>query len=338
MSAGTRTGRQGSGNDEIRGSDARARGRRGRPRPPRADAADPAVRGEGGRDVRPRQDRRLPAPLHRAGGRGGRGDVDAAPRRLRDRRLPRARAHPRQGRGPPAHHGRAVRAHATACPRARAARCTCSTGRSTSSAATRSWAAIFRIAAGVGFAIRYEDRQRVILCFFGDGSVPQGEFHESMNLAALWKLPVVFVCENNRYAMGTAIQRALAQTDISKFAAAYDMPGRGLRRHGRLRGPGLRRARRGARPGEQGPDAGRGADVPVPRPLDARPRGGRVPDQGRGRGGEAARSDRRPARAAPRPRGCSTTPPGTRWWSGWRRASTTRWRSPTPPRSRRRSG
>ena len=81
------------------------------------------------------------------------------------------------------------------------------------------------IAAGVGFAIRYEDRDRVILCFFGDGSVPQGEFHESLNLAALWKLPVVFICENNRYAMGTAIQRALAQTDISKFAAAYAMPG-----------------------------------------------------------------------------------------------------------------
>src|SRR5215468_2279124 len=81
------------------------------------------------------------------------------------------------------------------------------------------------IATGVGFAIRYEDRDRVILCFFGDGSVPQGEFHESMNLAALWKLPVVFICENNRYAMGTAIQRALAQTNIAKFAEAYGMPG-----------------------------------------------------------------------------------------------------------------
>jgi pyruvate dehydrogenase E1 component alpha subunit len=81
------------------------------------------------------------------------------------------------------------------------------------------------IATGVGFAIRYEDRDRVILCFFGDGSVPQGEFHESLNLASLWKLPVVFICENNRYAMGTAIQRALAQTDISKFADAYAMPG-----------------------------------------------------------------------------------------------------------------
>jgi pyruvate dehydrogenase E1 component subunit alpha len=81
------------------------------------------------------------------------------------------------------------------------------------------------IATGVGFAIRYEDRDRVILCFFGDGSVPQGEFHESLNLAALWKLPVVFICENNRYAMGTAIERALAQTEIYKFAEAYKIPG-----------------------------------------------------------------------------------------------------------------
>jgi pyruvate dehydrogenase E1 component alpha subunit len=81
------------------------------------------------------------------------------------------------------------------------------------------------IATGVGFAIKYEERDRVILCFFGDGSVPQGEFHESLNLASLWKLPVVFICENNRYAMGTAIQRALAQTEIVKFADAYKIPG-----------------------------------------------------------------------------------------------------------------
>src|SRR6186997_2723191 len=81
------------------------------------------------------------------------------------------------------------------------------------------------IATGVAFAIRYREGRQVILCFFGDGSVPQGEFHESLNLASLWKLPVIFICENNRYAMGTAIQRALAQTDITKFAAAYNMPG-----------------------------------------------------------------------------------------------------------------
>jgi pyruvate dehydrogenase E1 component alpha subunit len=55
--------------------------------------------------------------------------------------------------------------------------------------------------------------------------VPEGEFHESMNLAALWKLPVIFVCENNRYAMGTAIHRALAQTEIWRFAETYGIPG-----------------------------------------------------------------------------------------------------------------
>jgi len=81
------------------------------------------------------------------------------------------------------------------------------------------------IAAGVAFAIRYEERDGVILCFFGDGSVPQGEFHESLNLAALWKLPVVFICENNRYAMGTAIHRALAHTEIYHFAQSYGMTG-----------------------------------------------------------------------------------------------------------------
>jgi pyruvate dehydrogenase E1 component alpha subunit len=81
------------------------------------------------------------------------------------------------------------------------------------------------IAAGVAFAIRYEARDAVILCFFGDGSVPQGEFHEALNLAALWQLPVVFICENNRYAMGTAIHRALARTEIDQFAQAYGMTG-----------------------------------------------------------------------------------------------------------------
>src|SRR2546428_10352305 len=67
------------------------------------------------------------------------------------------------------------------------------------------------VAAGVAFAIKYEARDQVIVCYFGDGAVPQGEFHESLNLAALWKLPVVYLCENNRYAMGTSIERALAQ-------------------------------------------------------------------------------------------------------------------------------
>src|SRR3972149_3574926 len=81
------------------------------------------------------------------------------------------------------------------------------------------------LAAGAGFAIKYQGGDQVVLCFFGDGAVHEGEFHEAMNLVALWKLPVIYICENNRYAMGTAIQRALAQTEIWRFAETYGIHG-----------------------------------------------------------------------------------------------------------------
>jgi pyruvate dehydrogenase E1 component subunit alpha len=81
------------------------------------------------------------------------------------------------------------------------------------------------LAAGAGFAVKYQGGDQVVLCFFGDGAVPEGEFHESLNLAALWKLPVLFICENNRYAMGTAIHRALAQTEVWRFAETYGIHG-----------------------------------------------------------------------------------------------------------------
>src|SRR5947207_3377862 len=68
------------------------------------------------------------------------------------------------------------------------------------------------LAAGVGFSIKYQGGDQVCVCYFGDGAVPEGEFHEALNLAALWKLPVIFLCENNRYAMGTSLERALAET------------------------------------------------------------------------------------------------------------------------------
>ena len=75
----------------------------------------------------------------------------------------------------------------------------------------------------VGFALADKMRQqtRVTCCFFGDGAVAEGEFHETINLSALWKLPVFFVCENNRYAMGTRLDFSHSQTDLSKKAAAY---------------------------------------------------------------------------------------------------------------------
>jgi pyruvate dehydrogenase E1 component alpha subunit/2-oxoisovalerate dehydrogenase E1 component len=79
------------------------------------------------------------------------------------------------------------------------------------------------VAAGVGFAIKYRGGDQVIVCYFGDGAVPEGEFHESMNLAALWQVPVIFLCENNLYAMGTTIRHEHAMRELSRKAAAYDV-------------------------------------------------------------------------------------------------------------------
>ncbi|MCH0567536.1 MULTISPECIES: pyruvate dehydrogenase (acetyl-transferring) E1 component subunit alpha [unclassified Streptomyces] len=79
------------------------------------------------------------------------------------------------------------------------------------------------LAAGLALADHMTDRPRVTCCFFGDGAFAEGEFHETANLAALWGLPVLFVCENNLYAMGTALSRHQAQTDLALRAAAYGM-------------------------------------------------------------------------------------------------------------------
>lgn len=81
------------------------------------------------------------------------------------------------------------------------------------------------IAVGLALADRLRKRPAVTACFFGDGAVAEGEFHESLNLAALWKLPVLFLCENNLYAMGTHVARHQSQTDIARKADAYGMPG-----------------------------------------------------------------------------------------------------------------
>ncbi len=79
------------------------------------------------------------------------------------------------------------------------------------------------LAAGVAFASKYLQQPRVTLCFFGEAAVNIGSFHESLNLAALWKLPVVFICENNRFGMGTPVERASALYDLSQKACAYNM-------------------------------------------------------------------------------------------------------------------
>ncbi len=79
------------------------------------------------------------------------------------------------------------------------------------------------LAVGLALADRMRDRQGVTACFFGDGAVAEGEFHESLNLATLWRLPVLFCCENNLYAMGTRIDRAQASTDLTGRAASYGL-------------------------------------------------------------------------------------------------------------------
>ena len=80
------------------------------------------------------------------------------------------------------------------------------------------------LAVGMAFADRQLGRDSVTACFFGEGAMAEGEFHEAMNLAALWRCPVVFCCENNLYAMGTALDRSESQTALTTKAASYDVP------------------------------------------------------------------------------------------------------------------
>ena len=79
------------------------------------------------------------------------------------------------------------------------------------------------MAAGVGFAIKYRGGDQIIVCFMGEAAVNNGAFHETMNMAALWKLPCIFIIENNKYGMGTAVERASAVVDLASRGDAYAM-------------------------------------------------------------------------------------------------------------------
>jgi pyruvate dehydrogenase E1 component alpha subunit len=81
------------------------------------------------------------------------------------------------------------------------------------------------MAVGVGLASKMQKIDRITVCFFGEGAVDEGEFHESLNLAALWSVPVLFICENNRYSMGMPFELAEAETDLVRKAAAYNVKG-----------------------------------------------------------------------------------------------------------------
>ncbi|MGZ5202086.1 MAG: pyruvate dehydrogenase (acetyl-transferring) E1 component subunit alpha [Ramlibacter sp.] len=83
---------------------------------------------------------------------------------------------------------------------------------------------VLPLTVGLALADKMQGVRRVNACFFGEGAMAEGAFHESINLAALWKLPVLFLCENNFYAMGTALARSQSQTDLCRKASAYDVP------------------------------------------------------------------------------------------------------------------
>ena len=152
------------------------------------------------------------------------------------------------------------------------------------------------LAVGFALADKLQHRSRVTACFFGDGAVAEGEFHECMNLAALWKLPVLFCCENNLYAMGTALKRAQSETDLCLKAAAYEMPAWPV--------DGMdvvaceeaahRAALAGAR--RRGAVLSRIPHLSLPRTLDVR--SAALSRQARSRGMEETRSDQRPFRIA----------------------------------------
>jgi pyruvate dehydrogenase E1 component alpha subunit len=79
------------------------------------------------------------------------------------------------------------------------------------------------LATGVAFAAKYQETDQVTLCFFGEAAVNQGAFHESLNMAQLWKLPCIYICENNQYGMGTSLERAMSLRDIAQKACAYEL-------------------------------------------------------------------------------------------------------------------
>jgi pyruvate dehydrogenase E1 component alpha subunit len=86
-------------------------------------------------------------------------------------------------------------------------------------------AAQLPIAAGVALAMQYQGLDSIVACYFGDGAVDEGAFHEALNLASIWKLPVVYICENNQYSMGMAVEKAWAVDSLLPRAAAYNIPG-----------------------------------------------------------------------------------------------------------------
>ena len=165
------------------------------------------------------------------------------------------------------------------------------------------------IAAGLALSSEFKGEDAVTVCMFGDGASNTGNFGETMNLAALWRLPILFLVENNLYGMGTSVERHSAQTDLSKKAEGYGIPGT------RIDGMDVMAVREavaeGMRHGPRGApaDPAGGLHLPLPRPLRRRPRGLPRARGGRGVAREGPDRDLRPAlrrgRGAGRARGAA---------------------------------
>ena len=186
---------------------------------------------------------------------------------------------------------------------------------------------------GIAFAHKYQADGGLCLCYLGDGAVNQGQVQESLNMAALWKLPIIYVIENNRYAMGTAVERSTADTHLYLRGAAFDIPGEPVDGMDvRLVNAAGEKAVAYVR-GGKGPYHPRDEHLPLSRPLDVR--SCEISDQGRGRQDEsAARSHRSSAQATLVDGGMATEAdlPSSirRSASAWSRRLNSRRRVPSP--------
>ena len=140
------------------------------------------------------------------------------------------------------------------------------------------------LTAGMAFAAKYRKTDQVAVCYFGEAAVNIGSFHETLNMAALWKLPAIFIVENNGYGMGTALARASAILDLAHRAYSYEMAeevvdGQDVFAVRAAADRAVERARL-----ESLPDPARAPDLPLRRPLDVGRRARHLPEQGRGGG------------------------------------------------------